>query len=179
MEVSPDQPFLLNVWEALARITGDLDHSLPSLLKDGVRTGILTSIPLSGAWAPIEVGHGIEQTLLVHCEPCGSALKSLELTWSLTQKDLSAGHLFELHGGEEEARARFGTNVAAGQFGVVCAEGRKPRLIGDGRVSGTKDGSQISEQVRLPNLNLFTGSYRPAQAQVRPLGLGMPGGHTS
>ena len=112
---------------------------------------LTTPIPPSGVWDPIEVEHDTEQTLLIHREPWGSAPKSTELTWSLIEKDLKAGHLFELLGGEEEARALWRTKVAAGKFGVVCAEGRKPRLIGDGTVSGTKAASQISE-VRLPNL---------------------------
>lgn len=58
----------------------------------------------------------------------------------------------EIPGGEGEARLRWGKNVAAGKLGVVCAPGRKPRLIGDGTISGTKDACQINEKVRLPSL---------------------------
>ena len=78
-EVSPDQPFLLNAWEALARITGDIDSALPSLLKDGVPIGILTPIAPSGVWDPIEVEHDMGQTLLIHREPWGSALNAPNL----------------------------------------------------------------------------------------------------
>ena len=49
-EVSPDQLFLLNAWEALARITGDIDSVLPSLLKDEVPIGIL-NYPNSTIWS--------------------------------------------------------------------------------------------------------------------------------
>ena len=128
---------LIKCVEALARITGDIDSALPSLLKDEVP---ITPIPPSGVRDPIEVDHDIEQTLLIHREPWGSASKSPELTWSLIEKDLQAGHLFELLGGEEKARALWRTKVAAGKFGVVCAEGRKLRLIGDGTVFGLLQG---------------------------------------
>lgn len=55
-------------------------------------------------------------------------------------------------GGGSEAKQRWGGNVAAGRPGVVYAEGRKPRLIGDGTFSGTKDACVIREQVRMPAL---------------------------
>ena len=72
----------------------------------------------------------------------GSAHKCPETTWELIDKALRAGHLRELVGGEAEARLLWGKRVAAGKFGVVYAEGRKPRLIGDGTVSRTKDACQ-------------------------------------
>lgn len=55
-----------------------------------------------------------DQDLMIHYEPWGSANKTRDLTWSLIQKDLDAGHLVELPGGEAEARAKWGQNVAAG-----------------------------------------------------------------
>ena len=79
------------------------------------------------------------------------ALRDPELTMQFIEKDLRAGHLFKLPGGEAEARKLWGDNVAAGKFGVA-AEGRKPRLVGDGTISGTKAASQIGEKVRLPHL---------------------------
>ena len=42
--------------------------------------------------------------------------------------------------------------VELGKFGVICAEGRKLRLIGDGSVSGTKEVSEVFRKVLLPNL---------------------------
>lgn len=64
----------------------------------------------------------------------------------LIHKDLRARHLREVVGGEAEARLRRGERVAVGKFGVVYAEGRKPRRIGDGTVSGTKDACQIHDE---------------------------------
>eukprot|EP00435_Cladocopium_sp_Y103_P043837 s2142_g12.t1 len=150
--VADGQPFLLGAWDALARLTGDVDAALPQLLEKGVPTGVLEPIKSSGVWESQGEPAAVDCTLHVHQEPWGSAPKCRETTWNLIQKDLDAGHLCELQGGEAEARLRWGDNVAAGKLGVVCAEGRKPRLIGDGTVSGTKDACQICEKVRLPNL---------------------------
>ena len=80
----------------------------------------------------------------------------------------------EIPGGEGEARLRWGKNVAAGKLGVVCAPGRKPRLIGDGTISGTKDACQINEKVRLPSLECvqqFMSRMPPKSHGV--LGVGM------
>ena len=136
----------------LAQFSGDVDCNLPQLLQAGVPTGIDEPITPSGVWEVISEDVAVDAELLVHYEPWGSALKSPELTWQLIQKDLDAGHLVKIPGGEQEARARWGSKLAAGKFGVVTAEGRKPRLIGDGTVSGTKDASKIPEKVHLPNL---------------------------
>lgn len=51
--------------------------------------------------------------------------------------------------------------MAAGKFGVVAAEGHKPRLVGDGNISGTKAASQIGEKVRLPHLENVQQSPEP------------------
>eukprot|EP00435_Cladocopium_sp_Y103_P036118 s3286_g9.t1 len=151
-QIAPNQPFLLEAWAAMAQFTGDPDFTLPELLQAGVATGILEPIQPSGIWDPVLEEATSDPELSVHLEPWGSAKKSPELTWELIQKNLDTGHLVEIPGGEFEARARWGKNIAAGKLGVVVAEGRKPRLIGDGTVSGTKAASQILAKVRLPNL---------------------------
>ena len=88
--------------------------------------------------------------LVRHLEPWGSAESDPTLVRELLQKDLDAGYLVPLLGGEEEALRRWGANVAAGKFGLVVAPGRKPRLIGDGSVSGANGRCRIEEKVRLP-----------------------------
>ena len=74
--------------------------------------------------------------LLVHLAPWQSGLEDVDLTRSLIQEDVAAGYAFVLEGGEPEARRRWGKLVASGKLGVVRAPGKKPRLIGDGSVSG-------------------------------------------
>ena len=43
--------------------------------------------------------------------------------------------------------------MVSGKLGVVRVPGRKPRLIGDGSISGANAASRIQEQVRLPGLH--------------------------
>ena len=90
--------------------------------------------------------------LLVHLAPWQSGLEDVDLTRSLIQDNMSAGYAFVLEGGEPEARRRWGKLVASGKLGVVRAPGKKPRLIGDGSVSGANRASRIHEHVRLPGL---------------------------
>ena len=84
---------------------------------------------------------------------CTVAQRILHLSKQLLQKDIDGGHLFEIPGGQAAARARWRKNLAAGKLGVVHAPGKKPRLIGDGSVSGANARSRILEKVRLPTLH--------------------------
>ena len=68
-------------------------------------------------------------------------------------KDVSAGFAYILPGGAAEAVQKWGSNVAAGRLGVVQAPGRKPRLIGDGSISGANRACIIPEKARLPGLS--------------------------
>ena len=149
--VAPHQPFLLDAWRACAELCGDVDAALPNILVEGVSTGILDAIPASGVCFPVCV----EDTggdLLVHAAPWSSAMEDPALTRRLLQQDIDAGYLMHLPGGAAEARDRWGDNVAAGKLGVACAPGKKPRLIGDGTVSGANRRAKICEKVRLPSL---------------------------
>ena len=72
---------------------------------------------------------------------------------TLLRKDIDAGHLVHLPGGESAARERWGDRLAAGKFGLVTTPGKKPRLVGDGTISGANGRSRILEKVRLPSLD--------------------------
>ena len=147
------QPFLLDVWRAISLATCDIDCSLPGILTEGVPTGIIDSIPPSGVWEQVCSPEEQPSDLLVHLEPWGSAQNDEDLALSLLQKDIEAGYAFLLPGGEAEARERWGSWVAAGKLGVVKAPGKKPRLIGDGTISGANKACRIPERARLPGLN--------------------------
>ena len=88
-DASPHQPFLLDVWGALAQLTDDIDAVLPAILSQGVPTGILSPIEPSGVWEPVPVPEEVPRGLLVHREPWGSAQADLDLVWSLVQKDIA------------------------------------------------------------------------------------------
>ena len=154
VSVPPRQPFLLSLWGALAQLTGDIDSALPTILEAGVPTGILQPVPCSGVWEPAVLTDADDAEdlpgLVWHLEPWGSAESDPTLVRELLQKDLDAGYLVPLPGGGEEALRRWGANVAARKFGLVVAPGRKPRLIGDGSVSGANGRCRIEEKVRLP-----------------------------
>ena len=123
---------------------------------------MLRPIPPSGVWDPVEADEkGPPEELLVHLEPWRSGSEDPALTKQLLQKDIDGGHLFEIPGGQAAARARWGKNLAAGKLGVVHAPGKKPRLIGDGSVSGANARSRILEKVHLPNPKPYTLNPKP------------------
>ena len=153
-EIPIHQPFLLDIWRALTRATFDMDKDLPKLLTEGVPTGILSSIPASGVWDAVEdCDTELENELFVHLVPWKSAADNVELARELFMKDVSAGFAYILPGGAAEAVQKWGSNVAAGRLGVVQAPGRKPRLIGDGSISGANRACIIPEKARLPGLS--------------------------
>ena len=153
-EIPIHQPFLLDIWRALTRATFDMDKDLPKLLTEGVPTGILSSIPASGVWDAVEdCDTELDNELFVHLVPWRSAADNVELARELFMKDVSAGFAYILPGGAAEAVQKWGSNVAAGRLGVVQAPGRKPRLIGDGSISGANQACIIPEKARLPGLS--------------------------
>ncbi|CAE7449580.1 unnamed protein product, partial [Symbiodinium pilosum] len=126
---------------------------LDESVVDEVETGIVKPIVPSGVWDERAVdAAGDDCELRVFDAPWRSASEDVEFTKSLIMKDVEAGFAFILPGGEDEARARWGDHVAAGKLRVVRAPGRKPRLIGDGSVSGANGASCIPEKMRLPDL---------------------------
>ena len=48
--ILPYQPFLLDAWQAFPSFTSDIDSDLPSLLSEGVPTGIISPIVPSKVW---------------------------------------------------------------------------------------------------------------------------------
>ncbi|OLP82493.1 hypothetical protein AK812_SmicGene36851 [Symbiodinium microadriaticum] len=53
--VSPGQPFRLQLMQALAKLIEDPDQDLPSILADGVHTGVFSEIKPSGLWPPAKL----------------------------------------------------------------------------------------------------------------------------
>ena len=100
---------------------------------------------------PVEFDAGLSG-LSIHTSPRRSGLEDEDLTLLLMLKDVADGFAFELSRGEAEVRQRWGHAVAAGKLGISQPPGAKPRLIGDGSVSGANAACWISEKVRLPTL---------------------------
>ena len=53
--ISPGQPFRLNLMQALAELIEDTDQDLPTILAEGVHTGVFSEIKPSGLWPPAKL----------------------------------------------------------------------------------------------------------------------------
>ncbi len=130
---------------------------MPQILSAGVNpTGILEDIPPSGIWRPVEKPERPDLELGIFEEPWGSAVNDPECLMQLVEADVAAGFADWLPGGLSEARARFGSNCAAGRLGLVKKAGSDPRLIGDSSVSHANHLCRIQEKVELPSLQDVT-----------------------
>lgn len=47
---APGQPLALDLLKGCLHVTGDVDTILPQLLAEGISTGVVTTIALSGVW---------------------------------------------------------------------------------------------------------------------------------
>lgn len=104
-EVAAGQPLTLDLWRGLLSLCNDVDLGLPSLLKEGVRTGIQCDIPPSGVWRPVNKPERPDVELEVLQEPWGSALNDPACLMKLVEADVRAGFASWLPGGLPEARA--------------------------------------------------------------------------
>ena len=75
-------------WEGLFYLCGDVDQQLPSLLREGVPTGILRPIPPSGVWRETDVPERPNLELHTFDTPCGSAQENI---CELVEEDVKAG----------------------------------------------------------------------------------------
>lgn len=84
--------------------------------------------------------------LLVHLQPWQSGLDDVALTRAPVQDDVAAGHAYVGQG----AKKRRGADGAAwwprAKLGAARAPGKKPRLIGDGSISGANPAARIGER---------------------------------
>ena len=145
--IEQGQPFRLKLVEFLLGIIKDPDSALPASMADGVPTGCVDPIPASGIWVP-ESDANRDCDPLVECDGnWQSAESDPELTQSLIDADVSEDFVFEIPGGMQEAKRRWGDLVAVGKLGVATADGRKPRLVMDSTAPGVNGRSKIEEKV--------------------------------
>ena len=148
--VEPGQPLALELGEGLFSLCGDVGQQLPSLLREGIPTGILRAIPPSGMWRETELPERPNLELHTFDTPWGSARDDCRIACELvTEEDVKAGFALWLDGGFAEAKRQFGDNCAAGRLGVVKKEGSAPRL--DSSFSTTNHLCRISEKVEMPS----------------------------
>ena len=85
------QPFLLEAWRALSTAVKDIDESLPHILLEGVRIGILSPIPHSGIWDSVPGDEDADEChLQAHTQPSKSAQDDPKLARSLLMQDVDS-----------------------------------------------------------------------------------------
>ena len=89
--------------------------------------------------------------------------KDPSTTQHLIQKDLDAGFVFEVTGGLENAKARWGANVAVGKLNLALAEGKDPRLVLGSSIPNVNPKVCIKEKVENPTV----GSVRSCLTNIQ------------
>ena len=97
--IEQGQPLTLEIWHALLAYLQDIDCNLPSILKEGVPTGIVSDIQASGVWIPTDTPERPDLELVVHDIPWRSAADDPKCLMELVQADISAGFAEWLAGG--------------------------------------------------------------------------------
>ena len=148
-EVSPGQPFALEIWAALLNIIGDGDAELPKILHEGVPTGVFESIPGCSMYPPEDRDRKLTDTSGDELEACWSNWKSAEeaeaSVVSLLQNEVEQGWVERLEGSWEAVSKPWEGRAAWGKLALVCVDGKEDRLVGDSSAPG------ISPKARFPN----------------------------
>jgi hypothetical protein len=148
------QPYWLDMFDALISLCKDPDSSLIPILRSGTPAGVQEPIPYSGIFYPashndhVEGDHQDLACCAGHHITADLAPEELDI---LIKDEIKQGFLVQYEN-LEEAQRLFGEWTAVGKFAVVKATGRKPRLIGDSKVSGASPASTILEQTEAPSL---------------------------
>lgn len=148
--MAPDQPFYLDILEALCEIVSDEDSMLPSALRQGVSTGILEPLPSSGIWIPTSSGDA-EAPLSSHEDSWQSARDHYALTTALVDKEVADGFvecLGPISQFSQQERAAF----FCGKLSIAFSASRKPRLVLDTTVNGANPRAQLQERIFHPTL---------------------------
>ena len=99
------QPYRLHLLRALAERFNDPDATLPSLLMEGVPTGIFDELPTSNQWQqrPNDVADdSLDNVQLSRCTGnWAKTERDPELLKTLLQKEIDAGHVKPLSGSRQ------------------------------------------------------------------------------
>ena len=163
--IEAGQPFRLSLLARLAQLTADIDKSLPSILAEGVPTGVHEPIVSSNQWPLVDTQQAQH--------PLGTCLKEFDTNWknaeaqpdllqSLIQEEIAQGWVVEVAGGEKEARARWSKGIAIGKLNVVQAEGKDPRMVLDSSVCNVNPLCTLPERVCLPTSTDVRATFKPS-----------------
>ena len=159
--VSPGQPFRLNLMAALASATQDPDSSLPSMLHEGVHTGVFDEIQPSGLWPPAKL-MPLSQSGLEICEGNWKPAEAdPDTVAALLAEEASAGWIEKLEGGLHEAKRRWPKGIAVGKLSLVKADNRDPRLVLDSTICQVNPMCRVPEAVSMPTVQDVRRSFQP------------------
>ena len=135
-EISPGQPFRLALMQAFAQRIEDPDADLPSMLAEGVHTGVFSEIKPSGLWPPAKLQPLAQSGLEVCQGNWHPAEEDPDTVAALLADEEAAGWIQQVPGGLKAAKKRWPKGVAVGKLSLVKAEGRDPRLVLDSTRGG-------------------------------------------
>ncbi|CAE7386508.1 unnamed protein product [Symbiodinium sp. KB8] len=150
--VSPGQPFRLQLMQALAELTDDPDQDLPSVLAEGVHTGVFSEIKPSDLWPPAKL-RPLSQSGLEVCQGnWRPAEEDPETVAALLAEEEAAGWIQQVPGGLKAAKKRWPKGIAVGKLSLVKAEGRDSRLVLDSTICQVNPLCRIPEAVTMPTV---------------------------
>ena len=162
--IEEGQPFRLGLLSHLARITQDIDKHLPSVLAQGVPTGVFEPIVSSNQWPAVDAQQAQH--------PLDTCLKEFDTNWKnaeaqpdllqrLIEEEMAQGWVIEIPGGEQEARAKWPKGIAIGKLNVVQADGKDPRMVLDSSVCNVNPRCTLPERVCLPTAADVRTTFKP------------------
>ena len=163
-QITPGQPFRLNVLQCLATALQDKDSALPELLAEGVPTGAFEPLPTSGQWTPaqpeLDFTHDFSPASLEHCRGNWLAAESnQELLEQLVRDEIEKGFVKHFPGDEASAAQHWPQGTAIGKLNIVIAEGHDPRLVLDSSICGLNQAVHLPEHVALPTASDVQRSF--------------------
>ena len=150
LQVSPGQPFRLNLLQALLEKIQDPEASMCADLRAGVRIGVGYELAPSPHW-PVRQSDSLEEDLQICHGSWKSASDQPTQVLSLLEEELREGWIVE-YPSVEAVKAAF-PKVAFGKLGLVLAEGRSPRLVVDSSISGVTSSCVIPNRLLNPRIS--------------------------
>ena len=159
--ISQGQPFRLGLMSALASATNDPDCSLPSMLEEGVHTGVFEPIEPSGLWPPAKL-MPLSQSGLEICQGNWKPAEAdPDTVAALLAEEASAGFIEKVEGGLPEAKRRWPKGIAVGKLSLVKADNRDPRLVLDSTICQVNPLCRVPEAVSMPTVQDVRRSFQP------------------
>ena len=129
VSVPDGQPYRLRLLHAIAECTQDPDSSLPTLLMEGVPTGIFDELPTSSQWQQRPRGLADDSLGSIQLSQRAGNWSRAErdpiLLRTLLQKEIEAGHVKAFSGSRQDAETKWPQRAAIGKLNIVRKAARK------------------------------------------------------